>query len=292
MALITLLALLLPAALCVVALAAWRVLTAPDLDAIVRSARRRSLVSTAVTTLAGGIAIWWWNDLALVEQPVRLATMPALAGAVAVLAASVAELTWPRQRGQLRRASLTARRGLRAPFLRSALGGLSAVTAGALLTGALTAGGTGTQLTRQWADRGVAQGPYPGLAYVVPMSAACLALLGATALGLWLVSRRPALAVGHDAADRALRSASTVRVLRGAVFGMGATAAGLLFVMGQAAIGVTGSNGYPSGPLRLAGFVAVALGLTSAAMAVAAAVWPAPRLPGRLEAAAVAVTSA
>ena len=292
MAPITLFALLLPAAMFVVVLAAWRALTAPDLDGVVRSARRRSLVSTAVTTLAGGLAIWWWGDVALVAQPIRLATMPALAGTVAVLAASVAELTWPRQRGPLRQASLTARRGLPAPFLRSALLGLSAAAAAALATGALTAGGTGTQLTRQWVNRSVAYGPYPGLDYVLPMAAACVALLGSTALGLWLVSRRPGLVVGHDAADRALRSASMVRVLRGAVFGMGATAAGLLLVMGQAAIAVTGSDGYPSGTLRLGGFVAMALGLICAAVAVAAVVWPAPRLPGDREAAAVAVASA
>ncbi len=279
MALIVILALFVPAVLFVVGLAAVRAATAHDLDPVGRAARRRSIAATGATLTAGAAALWAWNELALVDLPIRLATMPALAGTVAVLAASVAELTWPRPRGQVRVASLTARRGVGAPRLRDLLGATTALTAAALLTGALSAGGTGRQLVRAWGDRAVAHGPYPGLSYAVPVATACAALLAATALGLHLVGRRPGLAIGHDATDRAVRLASAVRVLRPAVFGMGATAAGLLFVMGQAALGVTSGDGYPSAGLRSAGFVAISLAVASAAVAVAAVVWPSPRLP-------------
>jgi hypothetical protein len=113
------------------------------------------------------------------------------------------------------------------------------------------------------------------------MALACAALLVATALGLWLVARRPALAPGHDAADQALRQASQIRVLRGAVFGMGATGAGLLWVMGQAALGVTGGpDGYPGTTLRLLGMAALVVAACCAVVAAAAVVWPSPRTPG------------
>ena len=224
--------------------------------------------------------MWVWNELALVDLAIRLATMPALAGTVAVLAASFAELTWPRPRGQVRRASLGARAPFTAPRLRSLLAVTTALTAAALATGALTAGETGRQLERQWDQRGAAHGPYPGVPYALPMALACTVLILATVLGLALVGRRPALGPGHESADRTLRHASQVRVLRGAVFGMGATAAGLLWVMGQAAVGVTsGPDGYPGTSLQLFGVLGLALGAACAAVAVAAPVWPAPRTP-------------
>jgi hypothetical protein len=111
------------------------------------------------------------------------------------------------------------------------------------------------------------------------MGLACIALLVATAAGLALVARRPALAMGHGTADRALRHASAVRVLRGAVFGMAATAAGLLLVMGTAAVGITGPGAYPSQGLHAAGVTAIVLAFLCGAIAVVAAAWPGPRVP-------------
>lgn len=284
--------LLLPGVCFVLVLAIVRAVTAADLEEVVRAARRRSVVATVVTVAVGVLALWAWTETQSISLAIRLATMPALVGTVTVLAASVAELTWPRPQGQVRRASLTARRGADAPRLRWALAATTVVTAAALVTGAFTAGSDGRSLELQWADRAAGHGPYPGWPYVVPMGLACIALLLVTALGLALVARRPALGVGHEAADRILRHASAVRVLRGAVFGMAATAAGLLFVMGGAVFGITGPDAYPSQGLHAVGVAGMVLGLLCGVVAVAAAVWPTPRVPAEAVTPSTSATTA
>lgn len=262
-----------------------RALAAHPLQGPAQVARRRAVVTSVVTvlaTLAYAFLAPWPSS-----AEVRTATLPALAALVGVLLAGLAELTWPRPRGERRQASITARRGTEARTLkRLFLGGL-ATSAGLLVIGVLTAGRTGRAVTRDWATGSASSGPYPGLPYAVPMGLALAALALATWWALRMVDTRPALDPELEEVDRAVRLAAEMRVLRFAAGGSLLTAAGLAGTMGIALNGVTQTlrmnwEGAPRAPWdwpQNAGFLLIALGVVAFVTALFALFTPSPSVP-------------
>jgi hypothetical protein len=258
----------------------WRDLTAESLGPIEGRARRRSALATGAAFAAGALGICLWNVMAPLSDAIRLATTPALAGTAVILASAVAERTWPRPEGAVRTASLARRPAVGSRHLRRALWVASALAALLLGIGAATATPDGQGLERTWTDGAASHGPYPGAPYGLPIAAAIVLLIASTVLALRLVDSRPALGVGHQILDVAIREASAVRVLRGAVFGTTATAAGLLQVMGAAILGVTGDGAPPAPLLRAVGMLSVSLAVFAMLVALAAVAWPSPRVRG------------
>ena len=86
-----------------------RASAAAPLEGAARSARRRSVAATVTTGLAGLAALVVW-PVSGSGLDLRMATRPLLAALVVVLTSAV-ELTWPCPSGDLRVASLGARRG-------------------------------------------------------------------------------------------------------------------------------------------------------------------------------------
>lgn len=258
-----------------------------------RSTRIRSLAATVGTAVAGfAAAVVWAGIGSQPPQDVRLATLPALCAAVAVLAAAVAELTWPQQSGRIRQAGLVARRpasiGLRFLY-RSGLVG----TALALIVGVVTAAPDGRSVTRTYGDFSSTASPYPGITYAVPVGLAAIVLAAATWWALRRVEQRPAL-LGDAELDTAVRAQSQVRVLRFAAVGSLMTAAGLWLTLGPAVNRVTqnlrgNAPGAPTSPgdwVQNLGFVGTGLGVVLLVAAVVALVWHSPRLTMTREAGA------
>ena len=252
-----------------------------------RSVRARSLLASGATLVAGVAAMGAW--VAVGENPasdVRVATLPALGGAVATLAGAVAELTWPHPAGTVRTASLDARR--LAPSLLQRLLGLGlAASAAALVVGTLTAGPDGRSVTRSAGEASSTASPYPGATYAVPVGIALVVLAAAAWWAVRRVEARPALPGGSPELDRAVRQESQVRVLRPAATGALLTAAGLWLTLGPAVNRVTqnlrmASEDAPRSPgdwVQWLGFAGAGLGVLLALAAGVALFWVGPGLP-------------
>src|SRR5690349_15180014 len=132
--------LFLPVALGILIAGVIRLVDTVQSQGAARTAQARSLAASAATGVTGLVATLAWLGLASgLPLNLRLATLPALAGTVAVLTAAVAELTWPHPTGVVRTASLGSRRSQRPPRLpRLVIIGVAS-TAAALLVGALSA---------------------------------------------------------------------------------------------------------------------------------------------------------
>lgn len=253
-----------------------------------RTAQARSLAASAATGVAGLVATMAWLGLASgLDLDIRLATLPALGCAVAVLTAAVAERTWPRPTGPVRTASLGGRRAPRPAWLsRLVVVGLSATVA-ALVIGALTAAPGGRSFARTAPGVSTFGTPYPGAPYAVAVGAATLFLGLATWFAWARVEARPALGPGHEDLDAAVRGASTTRVLRPAAIGSLSTAAGLWMTMGATVNSVTqnlrmNDSRSPQPPfdwVQNLGFTATAIGLSLLLLTLAAFVVGGPRLP-------------
>lgn len=136
----------------------------------------------------------------------------------------------------------------------------------------------------------VAAGPYPGLAYALPVAAALGLLVAATAWALHRVDARPALGTERPELDRAVRAASRIRVLRFATSAALLTAAGLSLTMGTALtrLAINLRMGLPGAPAGRApwdwtqncGFALIGLGIVAVVLAVRAITWSAPAVPG------------
>jgi len=264
------------------------------------SAARRHGTASGALAVAVGLAGAWAAPRAArsldLASGVGLLAVPfvfALAHTAVVLAG---ELTWPRPRGAVRSAALTARapstvapRGMHRLFRASAL-----LVAVVCALGWLTADPSGRRIssTAVGPDGGPAwggsSGPYPGSVFAVPALVGLAALVLATELGLRLVASRPAVAGADPAAEAVLRRASAHRLVRGASAGALATAGGLLVFGGGAVRGLySGSWGGVVGQEQLWGhepaLVAVgtgasALGLGCGLAALVVLCLPAPRV--------------
>ena len=255
---------------------------------VARAAQVRSLAASGATGLAGLAAtLAWlaWPDG--LSEDLRMATLPALVCAVAVLTAAVAELTWPRPGGPVRTANLAARRPARPVWLgRLVVAGLIA-TAAALVVGTLTAAPDGRSFERTSGGVVSSGSPYPGWSYAVAVGSATLLLALATWFARARVDARPTLGPGREVLDAAVRGASTVRVLRPAAVGSLTTAAGLWLSIGTTVNRVTqtlriNDAGAPEPPfdwVQNLGFAAIAVGLGLLVLAVAALLSGSPRLP-------------
>ena len=265
-----------------------RASAAAPLEGAARSARWRSVAATVTTGLAGLVALVVW-PVSGSGLDLRMATLPAVAALVVVLTSAVGELTWPRPSGDLRVASLGARRG-RSPVGLLRLFWIGATTTAAfLVAGALTAAPDGRSLERAWAAGGAGHGPYPGLHYTAPVALAATMLALATLWALRRVELRPSMGPDLLPVDRAVRRASQVRVLRGAAAGMLLTAAGLGLTMGTAIVSVSrtarandiGATGPGYALMQAAGSALLGIAAAFVVSAIVAACWPAPRIEAR-----------
>ena len=254
-----------------------------------RAARARSLAASVATALAGFAATWaWLASGGNPAQDIRLATLPALACAVAVLTAGVAERTWPQPVGQVRVANLSARRSVRHLGLKRLLAVGLVGTGAALLVGGVSGDADGRSFSRRAGDFTASGGPYPGWTYGAAVGAAAALLAAATWFAHRQVEARPALGPGHEGLDEALRRVSFVRVLRPAAVGALVTAAGLWLTLGSTINRVTqnlrmnDAPGIPRSPgdwVQILGFGAVGVGLVMGFLTLAALVWSAPPAP-------------
>jgi type IV secretory pathway TrbD component len=241
------------------------------------AARRHENVATALG-LAGGLAVAVVL-IALAGNGARLVPgAPGLAAALAPTAGAlvylgllaVGERTWPRPVGAVRTAVLRRRTVREVTGRRLALlVTTAAVLVVALAAFALTADETGRAvsklITAEQAAGGMvggASGPYPGAPYALPILAALVPVLAATAWVLNLVARRPAVVGTEPDDDLLLRRTSARRVLAGAQFFVGATAFAVLVVGGMA----LGRAGWSA-----AGWAAALLGLAAGIVSLVAA---------------------
>ncbi len=278
--------LILPLGVLALVTVAARAYAANRLEGAARVARLRAVVASTLTVLVTILIAMFspWPS----SDDVRLATVPALAALAGVLFAGLAELTWPRPQGEVREASITVRRGTTATTLRRLFVGSALLSAGLLAVGALTAAPDGRSVERSWSLGSVGAGPYPGMAYAVPIGLA----LGALGLGTWWalgrVDARPALGSGLEEVDRAIRTGAYVRVLRVAAAGSLLTAAGLAASMGTALANLAMNlrmnwEAAPRAPwdwTQNAGFGLIALAVACGIATVYALFFDSPRVPG------------
>ncbi|CAN5389321.1 hypothetical protein BH11ACT1_BH11ACT1_09970 [soil metagenome] len=167
---------------------------------------------------------------------VLIGLTPTLAGATFLAVQSLGELTWPRPSGSVRRAPLTPRtvRTIAPVGLRR----LTWAWAGGLALTLVACGlapGNGRTIERVWdASSSSAAGPFPGWFFGAPLLAATAAVVVATETVLRLVARRPVVVDTAPADDLALRTLSSLRVLRGTGLVLAWTLAGVLIVAGSA----------------------------------------------------------
>lgn len=269
---------------------AFRARAAARLDGPARTARRRAVVTSVLSALAAAVFVFVspWPD----PEEIRLATLPALAATAGIVLAALAELTWPRPRGERREASIAVRRGTSVhrlgPFFLAGLGASVVL----LVIGVFTAGPTGRAVERDWPTGAASAGPYPGVPYAVPMALALAALAAATWWALRRVEQRPALGAGLEEVDRAIRVGARVRVLRLAAAGALLTAAGLSVTMGFSLIRVATIvqlNNGPAAPAppwdwaQNAGFALMGLTIACLVGAIWALLWGSPRVPAPVQ---------
>lgn len=162
--------------------------------------------------------------------------VPSAAGLAALAVHTLGERAWPRPTGTVRRAHLTPRRAR--DVVPVWLGGLTVVWSVALLVVLVAAGRSATpdgrRINRVDGAMVSTASPYPGWFYGLPILVGAILLVGATALVLRQVARRPAVLDADPAYDAASRRLSGHRVLRGTQLVLAATLAAVLWVAGQA----------------------------------------------------------
>ncbi|MBB3086959.1 hypothetical protein [Geodermatophilus sabuli] len=263
----------------------WR--SPPSREATVAAARTHGACGAVAAVLLGAAAALYVGQAGLGNSSpgglgVTALLVPVAFGVVHTGVLTVAELTWPRPRGQVRRARLV-RRGVldAAPRWLVRLAAAAALAATVLLaSGAALADGSGRRFSYAYGDTAGATAtasPFPGAFYGQPAAWGLLLLALTTAAALWIVATRPAVATDDERAERALRRASAHRVLRGAVAASLVTVGGLTAVGGQAVWSAASHQG--AGPVAVTGAVAAFLGLASLLAGVVVACVRAPGIP-------------
>ena len=223
----------------------------PSREHTVAAARAHARLGSGAAVVLGAAAAVWTGTGRLEDATgagdlgVTALLVPIAFGIVHTAVLGVAELTWPRREGAVRRARLV-RRGLldAAPpwLVRTA----TAAAAAAVLTlagGALLAAPDGRSLTVEDPVSSATASPFAGPVYGRPAALGLLVLAAVTAGALWVVADRAAVATDDDRAEAALRAASAHRVLRGATAATLTVTGGLLGVSGHAVWSVAASTG-------------------------------------------------
>ncbi|WNV75526.1 hypothetical protein [Geodermatophilus sp. DSM 44513] len=257
----------------------------PSREAAVAGARAHARVGSAAAVLLGAAAGVWIGTTRLEHAAapgslgVTALLVPVTFGLVHTAVLAVAELTWPRPDGAVRRARLE-RRGLldAAPRWLLRMAAVSAVAATTtVLAGSLVAAPDGRSLVVDDPPFEVTASPFAGPVYGTPAAVGLLLLAAATAGALWVVANRPAVATQDDRIEAALRVASAHRVLRGAVGASLTVSGGLLGVSGRALWTVGSSSGREL--VALLGLLTAACGFTALLAAAVVLCTRAPRVP-------------
>lgn len=248
---------------------------ASTLAAEVASARRHSLRSTGVATVAlVSLGLGLWLHLAGNEDvngSQLAAVSPLLAASVALVALILGELTWPRPRGTVRSARLVPRtaRSLASPAW-TVSASVPVVTLVALV---LWAGAVADPSGRRLVGSANAGSAFPGWHYGLPQLIAVAAAVLLASVVLRLAIGRSAIVDADAGIDSTLRRASIVRGLRILTVGTLVTLSGDLYIAGEALRSQYAGDWPASWGLPLQGAAVVAL-----VLAMTAALVPAPRL--------------
>ena len=252
-----------------------------DLTAEVVSARRHGVVTSGVATamlVLGPLLVWVATSSLLALGPL-LGVLPLAGAATALLVLLVGELTWPRPRGTTRTAVVRDRSA--ADLLRGGWARVAAAAGAALVVAVVLAAwladesGRGVAADRTDATGAVVSsgaGPFPGLDYGLPQLVVLTLVAGLVLLVVRAATNRPAVVAADAATDQLLRRSSAARAFRVALVGTLLTLAADLFFGGMAAQHVF------TGPARIAAVATVLVGLVCGLAALAALLWPVPRL--------------
>jgi hypothetical protein len=272
-----------------------------DLPRSVAAARRYGTTTGAVAVVSGVVAAALTAVLGPLEQlgsGVTALAVPAVYATTHTLVLLAGEAGWPRPRGPVRSADLTARTAAQvsSPRWRRLLWSAAAAVALVCVLGWVTADADGRSVTvgprgplPEGATSSTAS-PYPGAVFAVPALVAAALLVVLVVLGLRLVASRPAVDGAARGDEAVLRRASAHRLLRGACTGLLATAGGML-AFGGAALhsaaqpvlgGVQGDVALSGGSpvLSATGSSCLVLGVLLVVAALVVAHLPAPRLGG------------
>jgi hypothetical protein len=254
----------------------------PSREQTVATARRHARIGSAAALVAGAAGALWVGTTRLGDPSpgslgVTALLVPIVFGVVHTTVLGLAEVTWPRPAGTVRRARLQRRGTLDAAprwLVRVAGVAVLAVVL-TLLVGALVAAPDGRSIAFDDPPVRSTAGPFPGLFYGQPAALGLLVLAAATAGTLWIVANRPAVATEDDRVEAALRSASAHRVLRAAAATTLVVAGGLLATAGSAVWSVSSSTGH-----QVLGVLGVGLGGCGFGALLAGAVVACVRAPG------------
>jgi hypothetical protein len=261
----------------------------PSRETAVAAGRRHAVQSAGAALLLGFLAAGYVGATNLGNGSpgglgVTALLIPITFGVVHTLVLAAGELTWPRPEGEVRRARLVHRGLLDAVprwlvRMATVAGALTVVT---LVGGALLADADGRSVSYGYETSGMsglsAAGPFPGPFYGVPAGIGLLVLALVTALALWIVANRPAVATADEGIESALRRASAHRVLRVAVGVPLFVTGGLLFVGGRALHSVA-TTAVSTGLLEAAGVGASLIGGAAMLVGVVVACIRAPGVP-------------
>ena len=199
-----------------------------------RSVRVRASAVSSVVLLASLGGWVWLATSGRISPSLLAATAPASIATLLVLAITLGELTWPDPDGAIRVAALAGVRPEPSRWLTRTTWASVALGAALLLVGTLTAAPDGRSLSVTWPSGTAASGPYPGVAYSLPVAVALLLLAGTTSAGVGVTQQRPVLDVTRADADAWARVTSTGWILRASAAGALLTVAGLSLAMGRA----------------------------------------------------------
>jgi hypothetical protein len=257
----------------------------PSQEQAVAAARAHARLGSVAAVVLGCAAALWAGTARLEDATgagslgVTALLVPIAFGVVHTAVLGIAELTWPRPEGGVRRARLVHRGLLDAAphwLVRTATGAAAAAVV-TLAAGALLAGPDGRSLTVEDPPFSSTASPFAGPVYGRPAALGLLLLAVLTAAALWVVANRAAVATGDGRVEAALRAASAHRVLRGATAATLVVTGGLLGVSGNAAWSVASALG--SDVLAVLGMAVGACGLSAFLAAAVVLCVRAPRVP-------------
>lgn len=271
--------------------ATGNVFTVPGVASVARHLRRWRLVTVLIALAVGFVAFQWGN-----RPSPSLGRWAAVAPGIVMVAllvgTALGELTSPRQRAQVRSASLEVRRPLDAVGRRQAaitgsglavlVGTLAFTTMRAVPDGQGRAGRAIATRRCAYADghevpaSGLTS-PFPGSWYSLPIGIAFVIGLVLAGVCLWLIARRPRPGAEAAPYDDELRRWSGAQVLHAVGLGIGATLAPVAVVT---AFGLSHMHeGCRGGSLSLVplGFVAIAVAALLWSVAELALLFTGPR---------------
>jgi hypothetical protein len=259
----------------------------PSRETAVTAGRAHAVQSALAAILLGVLAAGYVGATELANDSpgglgVTALLVPITFGVVHTLVLAAGELTWPRPQGEVRRARLVHRGLLDAapPWLVRLAGVAGAMATTTLVGGALLADDDGRSVSygNPFASGLATASPFPGSFYGLPAGVGLLVLAIATAITLWIVANRPAVATADEGIESALRRASAHRVLRVAVGVPLFVTGGLLFVGGRS-LHAAASSTVSSGLLDAAAATASLIGAAAMLTGVVVACIRAPAVP-------------